>query len=249
MELRNKVAVITGAARGIGKAIALEFAKEGAKIVLCDVDIDTCEVVCDDLKDLGYDAISVECDVSNRKDVLNLVKKTINKFQKIDVLINCASEDLVKPFFEMEEDDWDKVINTNLKGVFLTSLYIGKKMAEQKKGKIISISSIAGKVGLAYTSSFSASKAGVINLTKELALELSEHKINVNTIISGVLPTNIMDSILENKSTKKELLDNIPLKRIGKPEDIAKAAVFLASEKSNYITGHNLVVDGGWLCH
>lgn len=249
MELRNKVAVITGAARGIGKAIALEFAKEGAKIVLCDVDIDTCEVVCDDLKDLGYDAISVECDVSNRKDVLNLVKKTINKFQKIDVLINCASEDLVKPFFEMEEDDWDKVINTNLKGVFLTSLYVGKKMAEQKKGKIISISSIAGKVGLAYTSSFSASKAGVINLTKELALELSEHKINVNTIISGVLPTNIMDSILENKSTKKELLDNIPLKRIGKPEDIAKAAVFLASEKSNYITGHNLVVDGGWLCH
>jgi NAD(P)-dependent dehydrogenase (short-subunit alcohol dehydrogenase family) len=249
MELRNKVAVITGAARGIGKAIAFEFAKEGAKVVLSDVDIDTCELVCDDLKELGYDPLSIECDVSKKKEVISLVKKTINKFQKIDILVNCASEDLVKPFFDMEEKDWDKIIDTNLKGVFLTSLYIGKKMAEQKKGKIIFVSSIAGKVGLAYTSSFSASKAGVINLTKELALELAEHKINVNTIISGVLPSDIMENILKDKITKKEFLENIPLKRIGKPEDIAKAAVFLSSEKSNYITGHNLVVDGGWLCH
>jgi len=249
MELRNKVAVITGAARGIGKAIAFEFAKEGAKVVLCDVDIDTCEIVCDQLKDLGYDALSIECDVSKKKEVISLVKKTMNKFQKIDILVNCASEDLVKPFFDMQEEEWDKIINTNLKGVFLTTLYVGKKMAEQKKGKIIFISSIAGKVGLAYTSSFSASNAGVINLTKELALELSEHKINVNTIISGVLPSDIMENILKDKITKKEFIQNIPLKRIGKAEDIAKAAVFLSSEKSNYITGHNLVVDGGWLCH
>ena len=248
MELRNKIAIITGAARGIGKAVALEFAKEGAKVIISDSDIDNCEVVCDEIKDLGFDAICFECDVTKKKDIQNLVNKTIRKFQRIDILVNCASEELVKPFLDMNEEDWDPIIDINLKGTFLTTLLVSKKMAEQKKGKIVSVSSIAGKVGLMYASSFCASKAGVINLTRELALELSEHKINVNSIVSGVLPTEIIQDILENKRIKKELLENTPLRKIGKPKDIAKAAVFLASERSNYITGHNLVVDGGWLC-
>lgn len=249
MELKNKIAIITGAAKGIGRAIAYEYAKEGAKIILSDIDIDTCEDICDELKDKGYEVNAIECDVSKKKEVQKLVKKVINKYQRIDILVNSASEDIVSPFFEMKEEDWDNIININLKGVFLITQLVSKKMADQKKGKIISISSIAGMVGLTYTSSFCASKAGVINLTKELALELSPHKINVNCIVSGVLPTKITNNILENKITKKELLENIPLKRLGKAEDIAKAAVFLASEKSNYITGHSLVVDGGWLCH
>lgn len=249
MELRNKVAIITGAARGIGRAIAEEFAKEGAKIIISDIDIDNCELLSDELKDQGYEASAIECDVTNKGDVANLLKKTIKKHQKIDILVNAASEEDVKPFFDVTEKEWDKIIDINLKGVFITTQLVSKKMAEHKEGKIINISSIAGEVGFTYTAAFCASKSGIINFTRELALELSEHNINVNTITSGVLPTKITKDILEDRKTKKSLLDNIPLKRMGKPKDIARAAVFLASEKSKYITGHNLVVDGGWLCH
>ena len=249
MELRNKVAIITGSARGIGKSIALELAKQGAKVVVSDVDIDNCELTCDDIEDNGGDAIAIECDVTNKKEVQSLVKKTIKKYQKIDILVNAASDEIVKPFFEMTEKEWDKIIDINLKGVFLVTQEASKKMAEQKSGKIINISSIAGEVGFTYTSSFCAAKAGVINLTRELALELSEHKINVNSIVSGVLPTKIRKDILEDERSTKDLLKNTPLKKVGKPEDIAKAALFLASERSSYITGHNLVVDGGWTCH
>ncbi len=249
MDLRNKVAIITGAARNIGRAIAIEFAKEGAKVVLSDVDIDNCELVCDEIIDAGFDAVAIECDVTRKKDVESLLKKTVKKFQRVDILVNNASDEVVKPFFDVTEAEWDSVMDINLKGVFLTTQIIGRKMAEQKEGKIISISSIAGEVGFTYTSSFCASKAGVINLTRELALELSEHNINVNTITSGVLPTKITKDILEDRQTKQSLLENLPIKRIGRPDDIARAAVFLASEKSRYITGHNLVVDGGWLCH
>jgi gluconate 5-dehydrogenase len=248
MELKNKIAIITGSARGIGKAIALEFAKEGAKIVAADIDIDNCELVCDEIIQKGGDAIAIECDVSKKKEVTNLVNKTIKKYQKIDILVNAANEEVVKPFIEMEEDDWDSILSTNLKGVFLPTLFVSKKMIQEKRGKIINISSIAGKVGLTYASSFCASKAGIINLTKELALEFSEHKINVNCIISGVFPTKIITDILEDKNSVRRLIENTPLGRIGTPDDIAKAAVFLASEKSSYITGHGLVVDGGWTC-
>jgi NAD(P)-dependent dehydrogenase (short-subunit alcohol dehydrogenase family) len=146
------------------------------------------------------------------------------------------------------EEEWDLVIDTNLKGVFLPTLFVSKKMIEQKRGKIINISSIAGKVGFTYTSSFCASKAGIINLTRELALELSEYKINVNCIVSGVLPTGIIKDILEDRKAKKGLIENTPLRKVGRPKDIARAAVFLASDRSNYIVGHNLVVDGGWTC-
>jgi NAD(P)-dependent dehydrogenase (short-subunit alcohol dehydrogenase family) len=248
MELRNKVAIITGGARGVGKEIALEFAKEGAKVVVSDIDIDNCELTCDAILDSGGDAIAIECDVTKKKEVINLVNTSIKKYQKIDLLVNVASNEIIKPFIQMEEKEWDSVIETNLKGVFLTTLYVSKKMVEQKSGKIINISSIAGKVGFPYASSFCASKAGVINLTRGLALELAEYKINVNCVVSGVLPTKMLEDILEDDETTKHLLKNTPINRLGKPEDIAKATVFLASNKSSYITGHILVVDGGWTC-
>ena len=249
MELRHKVAIITGAARGIGRAIAQEFAKEGAKITITDIDIDNCELLGDELRDEGYDVIVEECDVTSKKEIEKVIKKTLKKHQKIDILVNCASEEIVKPFFDVTEKEWNSIINTNLNGMFHATQLVAKKMAEQNRGRIISISSIAGEVGLTYASSFCASKAAIINLTRELALELSDYNINVNTISSGVLPTKITKDILEDRKTKKSLIENIPLKRLGKPYDIARAAVFLASDKSTYITGHNLVVDGGWLCH
>ena len=248
MDLENKVAVITGGANGIGKAIAFEFAKEGAKVVVCDIDIDNAEEVCDDLTDKGFESIPIECDVSRKGDVQSMVKNVLKTFQRIDILVCAASEDTLKPFFKTEEKEWDWVNEVNLKGGFLSAFFVGKQMAEQKKGKIIFISSIAGTVGFNYAAPYCASKAGLSGLRKELALELSEYNINVNSVVSGVLPTKILNDILQDKKNKKELLKNIPLGRIGKPEEIARAAVFLASNKSDYITGQGLVVDGGWLC-
>ncbi len=249
MELRNEVAIITGSANGIGKSVAIEMAKEGAKIILCDIDIDVCEDVADEIREMGYDALPIECDVTNKKEIEKMIKEVIKKFQKIDILVNGASEDVVKPFLETTEKEWDSVVSTNLKGMFLPTLLISKKMVEQKKGKIISISSIAGDVGFMYTSAFGASKAGVLNLTRELAMELAEHNINVNSVVSGVLPSKINKDIKSDKKSKKDLLDHIPLKKFGSTKDIARAVIFLASNKSNYITGHNLVVDGGWLTY
>ncbi len=249
MELRNEIAIITGSARGIGKSVAIEMAKEGAKVILCDIDIDMCENVADELKEMGYDALPLECDVTNKKEIEKMLKKVIKKYQKIDILVNSASEDVMKPFLDTTEKEWDLIISTNLKGMFLPTLLTSKIMVEQKKGKIISISSIAGDVGFMYASAFGASKAGVINLTRELAIELAEHNINVNSVISGILPSKINQDIKSDKKSKKALLDHIPLKKFGTTKDIARAVIFLASNKSNYITGHNLAVDGGWLTY
>jgi 3-oxoacyl-[acyl-carrier protein] reductase len=246
MQLKNKTALITGASRGLGKAIAIEFAKQGAKVILTDTDIDACEDACDEIKDLGFDALAIECDVTKTNDVKKLVKKTLKTFQKIDILVNAVSEDIIKPFLEMTQKEWDAVITTNLRGSFLPSQEVAKYMVQEKKGIILFISSIAGKIGFTYASAFSTAKAGIINLTKDLALELAEHKIRVNCVVSGVLPTKMQSEIVGDKKTKKELLNQLLLNRIGTPEDIAKTAVFLASEQSLYITGQNIIVDGGW---
>jgi NAD(P)-dependent dehydrogenase (short-subunit alcohol dehydrogenase family) len=249
MKLKNKVAIVTGSHRGIGKAIALELAKEGAKLVISDIDLKGCQIVCKEIKKLGSEAIAVKCDISKKAEIDNLMKKTIQKFQKIDILINNAGVFLIKPFVEMTEKDLDFILDINLKGVFLCTSAVAKQMLKQKSGKIISVASIAGKVGFANSSAYCASKAGIINLTRELAMELSPHNINVNAIAPGIIATKMTEDMLKDKKTKKDLLANTPLGRVGQPEEIGKAAVFLASDDSNFITGHTLVVDGGWLTH
>src|SRR6056297_2922280 len=165
MELRNRIAIITGSARGIGEAIAIEMANEGAKVILCDTDIDNCEIVADKIKEKGYDALAIECDVTSKKDIEKMLKIVLKKYQTIDILINAASKDIVKQFLKTTQEDWDSTINTNLKGMFLPTRMVGEIMVEQNRGKIISISSIAGDVGFMYASAFGASKAGIINLT------------------------------------------------------------------------------------
>ena len=249
MKLKNKIAIVTGSGRGIGKSTALELAKEGAKVVVSDIDIKECQNVCDEIKKIGSDAIAVKCDISKKSDVDAMIKKTMQKFQKIDILINNAGVVLTKPFVEMTEKDWDFVLDINLKGVFLCTNAVVKQMIKQKSGKIISVASIAGEVGFMNTSAYCASKAGIINLTRGLALELSPHNINVNAIAPGVIATKMTEDMLKDKKTKEVLLASTPLGRVGQPEEIGKAAVFLASDDSNFITGHTLVVDGGWLTH
>ena len=249
MKLKNKIAIVTGSGRGIGKSTVLELAKEGAKVVVSDIDIKECQNVCDEIKKIGSDAIAVKCDISKKSDVDAMIKKTMQKFQKIDILINNAGVVLMKPFVEMTEKDWDFVLDINLKGVFLCTNAVVKQMIKQKSGKIISVASIAGEVGFMNTSAYCASKAGIINLTRELALELSPHNINVNAIAPGVIATKMTEDMLKDKKTKEVLLASTPLGRVGQPEEIGKAVVFLASDDSNFITGHTLVVDGGWLTH
>lgn len=249
MKLKNKVAIVTGSGRGIGKSIALEFAKEGAKVVISDINLKDCLKVCEEIKKIGSDAIAVKCDVSKKTETVNLAKKTIQKFQKIDILVNNAGVVVMKPFIDMTEKDWDFVLDINLKGIFLCAQAVLKQMLKQKSGKIISVASIAGEVGFMNTSAYCASKAGIINLTRELALELSPQNINVNAIAPGVIATKMTENMLKDKKTKEILLASTPLGRVGQPEEIGKAAVFLASDDSNFITGHTLVVDGGWLTH
>lgn len=249
MKLKNKIAIVTGSRRGIGRSITLELAKEGAKVVVSDIDLKECQNVCDEIKKTGSDAIAVKCDVSKKRDVDAMVKKTIQKFKRIDILVNNAGVFLMKPFVQMTEKDWDFVLDINLKGVFLCANAVAKQMVKQKGGKIISIASIAGEVGFMNSSAYCASKAGIINLTRELAMELSPHNINVNVVAPGVIATKMTEDMLKDKKAKEVLLANTPLGRMGNPEEIGKAAIFLASNDSNFITGHTLVVDGGWLTH
>ncbi len=248
MKLKNKVAIITGSRRGIGLGIAEEMAKEGASIVLSDIDLKECKNSCQMLeKKYKAETLAVKCDVSNKKEVENLVAQTLKKFKKIDVLVNNAGVVRFAPLLQKTEQDWDFTLDVNLKGVFLCTQAAARQMVKQGGGKIISITSIAGLVGFENISDYCASKGGIIAMTKELALELAKHNINVNAIAPGVIETPMTKNMLNDKKTKAGLLAQTPLGRVGRPEDIGKAAVYLASEDASFVTGHTLVVDGGWL--
>ena len=249
MDLKNKVAIITGSRRGIGKAIALALAKAGANVVVSDINLDDCNKVVEEIKAINGNALAVKADVSNPEDVSQMINLTTEKFGKVNILINNAGIYMQKSFTDVTEQDFDRILNINLKGVFLCSKAAVPEMIKQGKGKIINIASIAGQVGFANSSAYCASKGAIINITRELALELAQYKINVNAIGPGVIETDMTKNLLKNKATKEALLANIPLNRIGKPEDIANAALFLASDNSDYITGITLFVDGGWLAH
>jgi len=241
MLLKNKIAIVTGARQGIGKGIALELAKEGANVVVSDIDQTDCEKVVAEIEKLGVNGLAVKCDVSNKAEVDNLTAKSMEKFGKIDILVNNAGIYPFKPFIEMSEADWDKVIDVNLKSVFLCSQAAAKMMKEG--AKIVNISSIAAFVGFEGLVHYCASKGGVNAMIRGLALELAPKKINVNAIAPGAIET---PGAASNEETKKQTISAIPLAKMGAPVDIANMAVFLASDKSNYITGQTIIVDGGW---
>ncbi len=244
MKLKNKIAIVTGAGQGIGKGIALALAKEGAKVVVSDISERVNDVV-KEIEALGSQALAIKADVSNNQQTEEMAKETIKKFGRIDILVNNAGIFPFKSFLEMKEDDWDKVLNINLKGVFNCTKAVTPTMAKQKYGKIINIASIAGtRVGYVGLTHYCASKAGIAGLTKALALELAPFKINVNAIAPGVIDTPGATSAMDEE-TRKGFTGTVPLKRFGLPEDIANLVVFLASEESSYVTGECIVVDGG----
>jgi len=244
MKLKNKVAIVTGAGQGIGREIALSLAKEGAIVVVSDITNKINDVV-KEIENLGHQALSIKADVSNSKETEEMAKKTVKKFGRIDILVNNAGIFPIKSLLEMKEDDWNKVLNVNLKGVFNCTKAVIPTMIKQKYGKIINIASIAGvKLGYVGLTHYCASKAGIAGFTKAAALELAPYKINVNIIAPGFIETPGIKAT-SSEGDIKQFTQAVPLKRVGKPMDIANLAVFLASDESSYITGECIVVDGG----
>jgi len=242
--LDGKVAIVTGAAQGIGKEIALLLARSGARTVIIDVSDKIFDVM-KEIEAFGQDSLAIKCDVSNGEEVKNAVKEVIGRFGRIDILVNNAGIYPFKQFTEMTERDWDKVLNVNLKGVFHFTRFVLPKMMEQRKGKIINIASVAGSVvGFPNLAHYSASKAGIVGFTKALALEVAQYNINVNAISPGPILTPGTKAL--GKETYEQIRKSIPLGRWGKPEDVANLVLFLASDESGFITGQNIVIDGGY---
>jgi 3-oxoacyl-[acyl-carrier protein] reductase len=243
LKLKGKVALVTGAAQGIGKAVGLLLARNGANIVVSDINLEKAEETAKEIESIGRNAMAVKVDVANLSDVERMVAAVLEKFDKIDILVNNAGITRDKLILRMTEEDWDVVLNVNLKGTFNCTKAVIRHMAKQRSGKIVSIASVVGEMGNAGQVNYSASKAGVIGLTKTIAREFAQRGINVNAIAPGYIETP-MTEVLPEK-VKEELRRLIPMERLGKPEDVAEAALFLVSEESNYITGHVLNVNGG----
>jgi 3-oxoacyl-[acyl-carrier protein] reductase len=250
MDLKNKIVIITGSRRGMGKSHALLFAKAGAKVVVSDISLEDCEKVSDEIKKEGGEALAVKCDVTKKDEVENMVKSVVEKWQRVDILVNNAGIVQFKSFLEMTEADWDRTLDINLKGQFLCAQACAKEMVKQKSGVIVNIASIEmGQVGrgMPYLAHYSASKGGVVALTQALAVELAPYGIRVNAVAPGAVNTPIAEGQNIDPKMMEATMASIPMRRIGQPEEVSKLVLFLASEDSSYITGSTVVVDGGWL--
>lgn len=246
MKLKNKVAIITGGGTGIGRGIALQFAKEGAYVVVCGRRKEPLEEVVKVIQDEGGEAIYCITDVSSSEQIENMVSTTLMKWGQIDIVINNAGLYIADELAYVDEKDWDRIMNVDAKGVFLVSKAVLPHMLKQAKGKIVNIASIAGLFGFEKSAAYCAAKGAVVNLTREMALDYAHHGINVNAIAPGVVESDMTKSLLSDERSKKTFLDKIPSGRIGTPLDIAHAAVYLSSDEADYIVGQILIVDGGW---
>jgi len=243
MRLKDKVVMITGGARGIGRSIAMVFAAEGADIAVCDVNLEASETTCRDIEGLGRKAIAVKMDVTSIGNVEEGLNKILDKFTKVDILVNNAGITKDTLILRMSEADWDAVISVNLKGTFNCTRAVSKIMVKQRRGNIINIASIIGIIGNPGQANYSASKAGIIALTKTSAKELASRNINVNAVAPGFIQTEMTAKLPDDLKEKMKAV--IPLDKFGTPEDVANACLFLASEDASYITGQTIVVDGG----
>jgi len=243
MLLKAKVAIVTGAARGIGKEIALELAREGSAVVIADINAQTLAKLEPEIAALGAQTLTVAVDITNYAQVEEMVNKTLDKFKKIDILINNAGITADSLLIRMKEQDWDRVLAVNLKGTFNCTKACSKVMLKQRSGKMVNIASIIGLTGNAGQANYAASKAGIIGLTKSVAKELGTRGINVNAIAPGFIQTEMTDVLPEE--LKAKMLEATALKKFGQPQDVASLAAFLASEKANYITGQVIRIDGG----
>ncbi|KPJ68223.1 hypothetical protein AMJ44_06895 [candidate division WOR-1 bacterium DG_54_3] len=243
MQFKDKTALITGAAQGIGKALAQAFAKEGANIAVSDVNLELATQTANEIKGSGVKTIPLKMNVADPTEVEAGVKRAIEELGKIDILVNNAGITKDNLFLRMKKEDWDAVISVNLTGVFNLCKMVSRLMMKERYGRIINIASVAGEMGNVGQANYSASKAGVVGLTKTLARELAPRGVTVNAIAPGFIQTAMTDRIPEE--IKKKILDQIPLGKLGRPEDVAAAALFLASSAADYITGQVIRVNGG----
>lgn len=247
MRLKDKVALVTGSSRGVGRAIALAYAKEGAKVVVnYTSNQGAAEEVVQKIKEMGSDAIAVKADVAKAQEANMLVQAGIEKFGKLDILVNNAGFTRPAMLLKMTEEQWDEVVDIHLKGTFLCSQAAARHMVERNQGKIINVASVAGVVGTVGQVNYSAAKGGVIALTKSMARELARNNICVNVISLGIVATEMTEKIRTDEKLREIYMNRILLKRFAEAEDIAPAFVFFASDESNYITGQLLCVDGGY---
>ena len=246
MKFEGKVALITGAARGIGEAIALKLAQEGADVVVADVDLEGAQQVAQEIEGLGRKAKAIQADVSQREAVQRLVSEAVSVFGKIDILVNNAGIIRRGTFLEHDPQDWEKVLSVNLGGTFNCAKEVVPLMIKQGGGKIINISSVVGKMGdIASAPSYGTSKGAINTFTKSLARELAPYGINVNAVAPHAIETDMSREWSEEK--RRQIVEAIPLKRLGKPEEVAEVVAFLASDGAGFITGQILDVNGGYL--
>ncbi|MFC1779462.1 3-oxoacyl-[acyl-carrier-protein] reductase [Thermodesulfobacteriota bacterium] len=241
--LSDKVAIVTGASRGIGRAIALALAAQGAKVVASARNAEALTQLVEEIKAEGGDALAVVGDVALEDDANNLVKQAVEAYGQVDVFVNNAGITRDGLLLRMKNDDWDAVLDTNLKGAFLCTRAVAKVMSKQRSGRIINISSVVGEMGNAGQANYCASKAGLLGLTKSVARELARRNVTVNAITPGFITTEMTEDMTEK--AQEAMTEQIPLGRPGSAEDVANAVIFLASDQSAYITGQVLGVNGG----
>lgn len=247
MRLKDKTALVTGSSRGIGRAVALSYGKEGANVVVNYTSNEkAANEVVDALESMGGKAIAVKADVSQKSDADHLVAAAIETFGGLDILVNNAGFTRPAMMLKMTEEQWDQVVDIHLKGAFLCSQAAGNQMKEQKKGKIINVMSVAGLVGTVGQINYSAAKGGILSMTKSIARELARYNVCANVISLGIVATEMSEKITTDEKLSEIYMNRILLKRFAEPDDIAPAFIFLASDESSYITGQLLCVDGGY---
>lgn len=247
MKLANRVSIVTGGGQGIGRATCLTFAREGSDVMVADIVPQLAEEVSEEIRAMGRKSHPFELDVSNGKQVKEMVRTALDNFGRIDVLANVAGIGKRSAIEDVSEEDWDRVMAVNLKGTFLSSQAVGREMIKQGGGSIVNLASVAGHTPQIYLGAYSPSKAGVLLLTKLMAVEWSKYNIRVNALSPGPIKTPLTDYIYNTEPLRSARAKAVPMNRFGSPEEVANAVVFLASDESNYVTGHSLVIDGGSL--
>ncbi len=244
--LNNKIAIVTGSGQGIGRVIARTFAEAGADLVIADIRMDTAEATATDIRSLQRKAFTFQVDVRDKNQVDEMVTKTIEKFGYIDILVNNAGfGHMTVPLVEMSEEEWDKCVTLNLKSTFLCCKAVSRVMMRQKRGTIINMASMAALGAYPMGANYSAAKAAIKNLTETLSVELGPHNIRVNALAPGVIETQLTAELYKKRpELKEQRLKNVPLRRLGTPEDVANVALFLASDASNYISGETIAIKG-----
>ena len=247
MRLKDKVCVITGAAQGIGEACAMQFANEGAKVVVSDVQIEKGEAVAKAIRNAGGEAIFFACDVSQKSDCVDLIQAAVDAFGSVDVHLSNAAIIAAKEFLDITEEDWEQTVGVNLNGFFYAGQAAAAQMVKQGSGNIINMSSINAVVAIPTATPYTVCKGGVLQLTKSMALSLAPHGIRVNAVGPGTIATEMGKTMMSNPAAKKRVLSRTPLGRPGEPDEIASVCVFLASDDASYITGETIYCDGGRL--